>query len=110
MVFYTGSFTEIGAPGQESNGKGIGCFRFDELNEAVEPIQLIRTRNPSYLTISVDREYLYAVDELPQFQEPKIFSFKINSDSNLVKLNAQPLKGEYTLSFGHSSKSIDRSE
>ena len=45
--------------------RGIYVYRFDASDGRLTPVSSIQTVNPSYLVVSRDRRYVYAVNELP---------------------------------------------
>jgi 6-phosphogluconolactonase len=95
MIFYSGSYTQKGAPSIKPEGAGIGCF---ELNKETGSIKLLRytdQRNPSYLVISKDKNYLYAIEEMFESLNPKIFSYRIMDYGKLELINSQQLSGDY---------------
>ncbi len=93
--FYTGSYTQKGAPAAYPTGKGIGCFHFDLETGEISFLHYIGQRNPSYLTISRDKKFLYAVEEMYEFLNPKVFAYRIGDDGSLNLLNTQKIKGDY---------------
>jgi 6-phosphogluconolactonase len=63
MFVYVGAYTEPPA----GNAEGIYAFRFDGESGALELVQTVReVANPSFLVLSGDGQYLYAVNELDQ--------------------------------------------
>ncbi len=50
------------APGKS---EGIYVYRFDTRSGSASPISVLKTVNPSYLVLSRDNRYVYAVNELP---------------------------------------------
>ena len=95
MIFYTGSYTLEGSPALHPKGQGIGCLELDQASGKVKLLHYTEQRNPSYLTISDDQNYLYAVEEMTESQKPKVFSYKINNDGKLTLINSQDLTGDY---------------
>jgi 6-phosphogluconolactonase len=95
MIFYTGSYTNDVSPAPDPKGLGIGCLDLDQANGAIKLLHYTKQRNPSYLTISKDQKYLYAVEELTEDLNPMVFSYKIESTGKLSKINSQNLKGDY---------------
>ena len=60
MFVYVGAYTEP----PTGNAEGIYTFRFDPESGGLEPAQTMReVANPSFLALSVDGRYLYAVNE-----------------------------------------------
>lgn len=45
------------------NSKGIYTFRFNQETGSVSPLSEIEVSNPSYLTLSADNRFVYAVSE-----------------------------------------------
>lgn len=95
MFFYTGSYTQKGAPAVNPHGKGIGCFQFDSEKGTITNVNYTSLRNVSYLTVSSDSKYLYAVEELAETEYPKVYAYQIKKDGNLNLLNSQKLIGDY---------------
>jgi 6-phosphogluconolactonase len=61
MFVYVGAYTEPPA----GNGEGIYVFRFDPESGGLEPVLTVReVANASFLALSGDGRYLYAVNEL----------------------------------------------
>ncbi len=67
FLVYVGTYTEEGyAKHRES--KGIYVYRFDAATGELTPLGLAaESRNPSFLAVSPDRRFLYAVDEVRNF-------------------------------------------
>jgi 6-phosphogluconolactonase len=65
-IMYVGTYTEDG-----SKSKGIYAFRYDANSEQIAPVGLsVETTNPSWLTLSPNGRFLYAVNELQKYQGP----------------------------------------
>ncbi|MCB9289244.1 MAG: lactonase family protein [Lewinellaceae bacterium] len=94
-LFYTGSYTQEGAPAANPTGKGIGCFRLDEESGEVERLHYTEQRNPSYLAISEDKKYLYAVEEMYENLQPEVYAYSIGKGGELSWINSQKLAGDY---------------
>ncbi|MGN6229610.1 MAG: lactonase family protein [Trinickia sp.] len=45
--------------------RGIDVYRFDSATGQVSPVSSVQTVNPSYLVVTPDARYVYAVNELP---------------------------------------------
>jgi 6-phosphogluconolactonase len=58
---FVGSYTEGSFKNGES--KGIHVYRFDAASGDLTPVSAIATDNPSYLALSKDGKFLYAVNE-----------------------------------------------
>ena len=95
MIFYTGSYTQMGSPAPDPKGQGIGCFNLDAKSGKVELLHYTKQRNPSYLAISNDKKYLYAIEEMYEQLNPEIFSYRIENDGKLSLINTQKLIGDY---------------
>jgi 6-phosphogluconolactonase len=95
MIFYTGCYTQQPAPAQNPHGEGIGCFELDLAKGGMISLGYTRQRNPSYLTISSDGGYLYAVEELTEDMAPKVISYKVGMSGQLSMINSQPLNGDF---------------
>ena len=95
MIFYTGSYTQDETPALKPEGKGIGCFTLDIESGKVELLQYTKQRSPSYLVISDDKKYLYAIEEMFEDLSPQVFAYRINQDGKLSLLNSQKIKGDY---------------
>lgn len=55
----------IGTYKAGGKSEGIYVYRFDSGNGELSRIASAQTMNPSYLVVSGDRNYVYAVNELP---------------------------------------------
>ncbi len=95
MIFYTGSYTMEGSPATDPKGLGIGCFEFDTASGNIKLLRYNELQNPSYLIISKDQKYLYAVEEMTETQNPKIFSYHIGDNGELTLVNFQFLTGDH---------------
>lgn len=94
-LFYTGSYTQEGAPAPDPEGKGIGCFRLDTASGEVEILHFTSQRNPSYLAVSLDRKFLYALEELYESLHPEVYAYRIGDNGKLTLINSQKLSGDY---------------
>ena len=82
--------------GTYTNGssKGIYTFRFNEETGDSTPLSEVEVRNPSYLTLSADNRFVYAVSEMGD-TTAAINAFAFNKeDGALQLLNSQPTRGE----------------
>src|SRR4029453_16670107 len=78
--------------------EGIYVFRFDERSGALTPLGLAAaTPNPSFLAISPDRRFLFAVNETSSFDAEKsgsVRSFSIDAATGkLTELSVQSSRG-----------------
>ena len=94
-IFYTGSYTQQGAPAENPTGNGIGCFQLNLVTGEIKNLHYTKQRNPSYLTISEDKKYLYALEEMYENLNPEVFAYKIENDGALTLLNSQKIEGDY---------------
>ena len=63
QIFYVGAYTNV------PDSKGIGAFRFDPATGKLAPLGLMaETTSPSFLALSPDGKFLYAVNETDTFQ------------------------------------------
>lgn len=63
---YVGCYTD--APGDGSNGKGIYLFEMDRETGALKPLKLAaKTASPSWLSLHPSGRYLYAANEVTNF-------------------------------------------
>jgi 6-phosphogluconolactonase len=76
--------------------KGIHVFRFDA-NGKAEPLDSAVTPNPSYLAVSPDQQFVYAVNELGAGEGGgKVSAFRFDkATGKLTPLNQQPSQGEH---------------
>ena len=81
----------------EGRGKGIHRYTFDAktgtLYESTAPAP---AENPSYLALSFDKQYLYAVNELKEYKSKAggaVSAYRIESDGGLRFLNQRPTGG-----------------
>jgi 6-phosphogluconolactonase len=66
-LVYVGTYTEQG-----SESKGIYGYRFDATTERLTPLGLVaKTINPSFLASHSNRRFLYAVNEVSDYQGQK---------------------------------------
>jgi 6-phosphogluconolactonase len=90
-LVYVGTYT-----GESS--KGIYAFRFDDGSGALTPIGLVaQTPSPSFVAVSPNHRFLYAVNEISSFDPDKsgsVTAFGIDAATGrLTLLNAQSSKG-----------------
>lgn len=95
MIFYIGSYTNEMSPAPKALGQGITCLDFNPKNGKVALLHFTVLRNPSYLKISNDYNYLYAVEELPESQNPQVFCFRVGVKGKLSLVNTQACRGDY---------------
>lgn len=98
MKIFVGSYTKRISDEIIGQGKGIYCFDFDTTNGQLKLLSVVDALNPSYITLSRDNNYLYAVEEIDIEESPKIKSFRINTkptESGLTLCSEQDLPGSY---------------
>jgi 6-phosphogluconolactonase len=87
---YVGTYTQKGS-------KGIYRFEFDAATGKLTDRAVAgETSNPSFLALSPDRRFLYAVSEISDFEGKKtgaVAAFAVGKDGNLTALNKQPSAG-----------------
>lgn len=75
------------------NSKGIYTFRFNQDTGEFKALSEAEISNPSYLTISDDNQFVYAVSEHGDGSET-VSAFKFNKESGtLQKMNSVPAMG-----------------
>jgi len=101
-LVYVGTYSEpiLFGTGQvvQGKGKGIYSFRLDPATGQLTPHGLTENvRNPSYLCFDKARRYLYAVNELKEFEGQfggGISAFRIDQETGaLTHLNSKPSRG-----------------
>ena len=119
FLVYVGTYTQ-----EKSNSKGIYAYRFDATSGELTPLGLAaESNNPSFVVVSRDRRFLYAVDEVGNFGGSKnsgaIRAFAIDRNTGkLTFLNevasrgADPCylsldkKGKYVLTANYTGGSV----
>lgn len=99
---YTGSYNAPVMTGDgkiyQGDGKGIVIYDFDDNTGILsEWKRYEEVENASWLEFSADGKYLYAVNELDDFQGTKggaVSSWKVEEDDSLKFLNCMPVMGE----------------
>jgi 6-phosphogluconolactonase len=81
----------------QGESEGIYLYRLDAETGAMEPMGLAaRTENPSYLAMHPNGHYLYAVNEVGEFEgQPggAVSAFALTESGRLEYLNSQPTGG-----------------
>lgn len=76
------------------NSKGIYVYRFDTITGASTEVSSIETVNPSYLTISNNEKYVYAVSE-DKGEKAAVSAFSLDKDKGeLTFINKQLTGGD----------------
>lgn len=92
---YIGTYTR--AEGHV-NGQAEGIYRVglnQRTGEVTSPVTVATTTNPSFLRLSANKQYLYAVSELAHADEPTgfIHAFRVG-ENQLRELNKLPTNGK----------------
>lgn len=92
-IFYVGTYTEEG-----SKSKGIYAYRYDAKTGQITPLGVAaETVNPSWVTLHPTGRFLYAVNELRNFQGANsggVSAFALDrSSGKLTFLNEVPTRG-----------------
>ena len=95
LTFFMGSYTEYLLPDFGGTGKGIYTVQMKLDSGELNILHTQYCRNPSYLAISADNQFLYCSTELEVDKKPKVKAFKINDDHSLDFINEQPIAGGY---------------
>lgn len=78
----------------QKESKGIYVYRFDTISGYSEYVSMIEVANPSYLAVSKDEKFVYAVSENGKDTDAaNAFSFNKES-GKLTFINSQPTGGE----------------
>src|ERR1700693_4346824 len=91
-------FAVIGTYTSKTDSKGIYSFHFDSSTGRLTAMVLAApTQDPSFLTVATNGKYLYAVNELAQFDRKKsgaVTSYSLDPKSGkLTQLNQVPSGG-----------------
>jgi len=91
-LVYVGTYTS-------GSSKGIYAFRFDDASGKLTPLGLAAaTKSPSFLAVSPNHQFLYAVNEISSFEGEKagsVTAFRIDVQTGkLTNLNAKSSKGD----------------
>src|ERR1700712_5693998 len=77
QIMYVGTYTE-----PQSRSKGIYAYRFDAKTGKMAPLGLVaETPNPTFLAVHPNGKYLYAINEINEFQGKKagsVSAYSIN--------------------------------
>lgn len=79
-VVYGGGYTE-------GDNKGITIFDYDEKTGRIKEKSKVEITNPSYITISHNRKFLYSITD------EGVVAFKIGADGSLEYLNKESING-----------------
>lgn len=88
MYMLVGSYTGSG------KGQGISVYKFNPNKGEADLLSNFAMDNPSYLCISKDRQYVYAVNENPGDQEGAVSALAFDrKNGSLTLINKQPTDG-----------------
>jgi 6-phosphogluconolactonase len=95
-LFYVGTYTDDN--GKSTKSKGIYAFSYDAASAQITPLGLAaETTNPSWVAPSPDGRFLYAVNEVPNYQGPNsggVSAFSVDkATGKLTFLNEMPTRG-----------------
>jgi len=95
-VVFVGTYTTETNP--KSASRGIYAFQFDDVSGALTPTGLAaETPSPSFLTVSADGRFLFAVNELQTYEGTAtglVSSFAVDrATGKLARLSVQPTQG-----------------
>ncbi|MEM9141666.1 MAG: lactonase family protein [Bacteroidota bacterium] len=95
QTLYIGSYTEMLSPDYGGSGRGIYTVQLDLVSGELNPLHVEYSRNPSYLALSADNRFLYAVSEVAKDDGPVVRAYAIETDFSLRPLNENPIPGGY---------------
>jgi 6-phosphogluconolactonase len=89
-LLYIGTYSD-------NNSEGIYCYQFSEETGELVPVSATPNQeNPSFLAISPDNKYLYAVSEVkesPGIDSGSVTAYRILDSGQLEKINREATKG-----------------
>jgi 6-phosphogluconolactonase len=68
---YVGSYTKDPPGGGSENPEGLSVFKFDPKTGALSLVQQVKSANPSFVALHPSQRYLYAVNEVDDFDNKK---------------------------------------
>lgn len=91
------SYLLVGTYTSTGKSEGIYVYRFNNETGEVVPVSSIATGNPSFLTVSPDEKFVYAVHEVDRRgQGGEISAFSFNKATGaLTLINKQPSGGDH---------------
>lgn len=99
IILYVGTYTE-------NNMQGISAYLFDTLTAETSFLHTTPVNNPSYLTLSANQQYLYAISELDA-SSAKVHAYTIDKTlGKLIHLNSRPVKGGYPCFINTDGKNV----
>jgi 6-phosphogluconolactonase (cycloisomerase 2 family) len=110
---YIGTYTmDPSAPRPTGRGEGIYVANVDSVTGVISNVKLAaKDLSPSWLTLSADRKFLYAVNEIESFGPNKsgsVTAYAVGADGGLKKLNTVDSGGSIPcyISFDPSKKFV----
>lgn len=76
----------VGTYTENNQSEGVYRYAFDLRSGRTKPIDTVGTPNPSFLTLTSDKTYLYAVNEMPG-GDGKVSAFKRNREQGYKLIN-----------------------
>lgn len=90
FYLFVGTYTK-----PRGSGEGIYVYKFNTTTGTASFISKIETENPSYVTISNNQQFVYAVNQNGNTKPNEASAFSFNKNTgNLTFINKQPVSGE----------------
>jgi 6-phosphogluconolactonase len=89
MTLFIGTYTS-------STSEGIYTYRMNSVTGQLTKFTSIKSENPSFLTLDRSKRFLYAVNELPEFEGKPggaVSAYAVDGTGTLKFLNQQPSMG-----------------
>ncbi len=97
LTLFVGTYTQSLPWVNGTCGKGIYTYDFDlQSGELTAKNNVVELANPSFLAISPDGKYLYAVSEMEDVDAGQISAYAIDDSANLKLINRQASLGSST--------------
>jgi 6-phosphogluconolactonase len=94
---YVGSYTKDPPGGGNNNPVGISVFRFNPTDGGLTPVQQVHSANPSFLAFHPSHRFLYAINEIDDYQGQKtgsVEAYAVNPKTGMMTLlNRQSVGG-----------------
>lgn len=99
LTMIVGSYTN-------SPKQGISIYHFDENTAEAKLLSITPIENPSYISLSSDKKYLYAISELDS-TNASVSAFHYDAPTGTLKLiNTKPTYGAYPCYINNDDKKI----
>ncbi|GBQ86872.1 MULTISPECIES: lactonase family protein [Asaia] len=112
-ICFVGGYTKHAPPGGAGNGEGIAVFEMDRQTGVLTPVTTFTDiASPSFITLSHDKRFLYALSEIDDFNKDgdgSVTAFAVDRKTgSLKKLNAVSSGGAVPahLSVHHSGRYV----